>query len=159
MKLLLDTHVLIWWSSSSERLSTNVYNLITDTSNTLIFSIASIWEMQIKVQSGKLHLNLSLPNLIERQKQINDIKILPIELDHIYALEGLQNHHRDPFDRILIAQSIVEEIPLLSVDTVFDSYLVQRIWQYKLLIKSSLIVGWVERSETQHKNIFKIYLI
>ncbi|AFY50211.1 hypothetical protein Nos7524_4453 [Nostoc sp. PCC 7524] len=128
MKLLLDTHLLIWWSSSSEKLSTKVYDLINDPSNNLIFSIASIWEMQIKVQSGKLRLNLSLPNLIESQKQINNIQILAIEPEHIYTLDGLPNHHRDPFDRILIAQSIFEKIPLLSVDTVFDLYPIQRIW-------------------------------
>jgi PIN domain nuclease of toxin-antitoxin system len=129
MKLLLDTHVLIWWSSSSEKLSFNVYNLIADPSNTLVFSIASIWEMQIKLQSGKLSLNLSLPNLIERQQELNKLQILPIGLPHVYAIEGLENHHRDPFDRILIAQSIVENVPLLSIDVVFDSYPVQRIWE------------------------------
>lgn len=129
MKLLLDTHVLIWWSSSSERLSTNVYNLITDTSNSLKFSIASIWEMQIKSQSGKLRLNSPLPNLIKTQMQVNNLQILPIELSHIYALDDLPNHHRDPFDRILIAQAIVEKIPLLSIDVAFDSYPVQKIWE------------------------------
>ncbi|MEA5507141.1 type II toxin-antitoxin system VapC family toxin [Halotia wernerae UHCC 0503] len=129
MKLLLDTHVLIWWSSSSEKLSLNVYNLIVDPNNTLLFSIASIWEMQIKLQSSKLSLNSALPNLIERQQQVNKLQILPIELSHIYALEDLPSHHRDPFDRILIAQSIIENIPLLSIDMVFDSYPVQRIWE------------------------------
>jgi len=129
MKLLLDTHVLIWWSSSSERLSSHVYNLITDTSNSLKFSIASIWEMQIKCQSGKLRLNSPLPNLIKTQMQVNNLQILPIELSHIYALEDLPNHHRDPFDRILIAQAIVEKIPLLTIDVAFDSYPVQKIWE------------------------------
>ncbi|WGV27878.1 type II toxin-antitoxin system VapC family toxin [Halotia branconii] len=129
MKLLLDTHELIWWSSSSEKLSLNVYNLIVDPSNTLMFSIASIWEMQIKLQSGKLNLNSALSNLIERQQQVNKLQILPIELSHIYALESLPSHHRDPFDRILIAQSIVENIPLLSIDMIFDSYPVQKIWE------------------------------
>ncbi|HEY9798881.1 MAG TPA: type II toxin-antitoxin system VapC family toxin [Leptolyngbyaceae cyanobacterium] len=128
MKLLLDTHVLVWWSSSSERLSTKVYNLITDPSNTLMFSIASVWEIQIKYQLGKLNLSSQLPNLIESQQRINKLQILPIELAHIYALDGLPNHHRDPFDRIVIAQAIVENIPLLSADTVFDAYSIQKIW-------------------------------
>ncbi|BAY38883.1 hypothetical protein NIES2111_32320 [Nostoc sp. NIES-2111] len=128
MKLLLDTHVLIWWSSSSERLSANVYNLITDTSNTLMFSIASVWELQIKYQLGKLNLSSPIPNLIESQQRINNLQILPIELSHIYALDGLPNYHRDPFDRIVIAQAIVEKIPMLSADTVFDAYAVQKIW-------------------------------
>jgi PIN domain nuclease of toxin-antitoxin system len=128
MKLLLDTHVLVWWSSSLERLSTNVYDLITDPTNTLMFSIASVWEIQIKYQLGKLNLSSQLPNLIESQQRINKLQILPIELSHIYALDGLPNHHRDPCDRIVIAQTIVENIPLLSVDTVFDAYPVQKIW-------------------------------
>ncbi|BAT53381.1 hypothetical protein NOS3756_23410 [Nostoc sp. NIES-3756] len=112
MKLLLDAHVLIWWSSSSERLSANVYNLITDTSNTLMFSIASVWELKIKYQLGKLNLSSPIPNLIESQQRINNLQILPIELSHIYALDGLPNYHRDPFDRIVIAQAIVEKIPI-----------------------------------------------
>ncbi|UKO97063.1 type II toxin-antitoxin system VapC family toxin [Nostoc sp. UHCC 0870] len=128
MKLLLDTHVFIWSVGNTKKLSENVRSLLIDTNNTWFISIASVWELQIKYQIGKLNLPSSIPNLIETQLQVNKLKILPIELDHIYALEGLQNHHRDPFDRILIAQSIVEEIPLLSVDTVFDSYPVQRIW-------------------------------
>jgi PIN domain nuclease of toxin-antitoxin system len=127
MKLLLDTHLLIWWSSSPERLSTNVYNLITDPSNTFIFSIASVWEIQIKYQLGKLNLISPLPSLIETQQRVNKLRILPIELAHIYALDGLPNHHRDPFDRIVIAQAIVEKMPLLSADTVFDAYPIQKI--------------------------------
>ena len=68
-----------------------------------MLSIASVWEMQIKLQLGKLNLNLPLPELIENQRQINEIQILPIELKHVYALKDLPQHHRDPFDRILIA--------------------------------------------------------
>ncbi len=128
MRLLLDTHVLIWWSSSSERLSTNVYNLVTDPSNTLLFSIASIWEMQIKVQTGKLNLISPLPNLIENQQQKNKIHLLPIDISYVYPLDSLPNHHRDPFDRILIAQAMVENIPLVSIDAVFDAYPIQRMW-------------------------------
>ncbi|MGH1396757.1 MAG: type II toxin-antitoxin system VapC family toxin [Trichormus sp.] len=128
MKLLLDTHVLIWSVGEPKKLSDNVRTLLMDTNNSWLVSIASIWELQIKYQLGKLNLHLSLDNLIETQKQVNNLKILPIELEHIYTLNGLQNHHRDPFDRILIAQSIFEKIPLLSVDTVFDLYPIQRIW-------------------------------
>jgi PIN domain nuclease of toxin-antitoxin system len=128
MRLLLDTHILIWWSSNSERLSENVHNLITDANNTIIFSIASVWEMQIKLQRSKLTIELPLPELIETQKQTNGLQILPIELSHIYTLDGLPNHHRDPFDRILVAQAIFEKIPLLSIDVIFDAYPINRIW-------------------------------
>ena len=128
MKLLLDSHVLIWWSSSSEKLSKNVYDLIDDTNNTLLFSIASVWEMQIKLQLGKLNLNSNLPDLIDNQKRVNNLQILPIELNHIYALNNLPSHHKDPFDRLLIAQAIVEQIAIVSIDEVFNNYPIQRLW-------------------------------
>ncbi|MBV6624158.1 MAG: type II toxin-antitoxin system VapC family toxin [Rivularia sp. (in: Bacteria)] len=128
MKILLDSHVLIWWASSSEKLSKKVYDLINDTSNTLLFSIASVWEMQIKLQLGKLNLNSTLPTLINNQQRVNNLQILPVELTHIYALNNLPSHHKDPFDRLLIAQAIVEQIPLASIDEVFDNYPIQRLW-------------------------------
>jgi PIN domain nuclease of toxin-antitoxin system len=128
VKLLLDSHVLIWWASSSEKLSERVYSLINDTNNTLVFSIASVWEIQIKLQLGKLNLNSSLPVLIENQQRVNNLQLLPIELTHIYALTNLPNHHRDPFDRLLIAQANVEQVPIVSVDSVFDNYPIQRLW-------------------------------
>ncbi len=128
MKLLLDTHILIWWSLDSGKLTRKVYELLTDSSNTLVVSIASIWEMQIKVQLGKLDLEKKVSELITHQQQINNLEVLPIDPTHVYALESLPNEHRDPFDRIIIAQSIVEAIPLLSADRVFDRYLVDRIW-------------------------------
>lgn len=129
MRLLLDTHVLIWSTGNPEKLSERVRSLLTDNNYSWIVSVASIWEMQIKSQSGKLNLNSTLPDLIKNQQQVNNLQILPIELSHIYALKDLPIHHRDPFDRILIAQSIVENIPLLSIDMVFDSYPVQKIWE------------------------------
>ncbi|PHM09347.1 type II toxin-antitoxin system VapC family toxin [Nostoc sp. 'Peltigera malacea cyanobiont' DB3992] len=129
MKLLLDTHVIIWSAGNPEKLSQGVRNLLIDTNNLWVVSMASIWELQIKSQLGKLNLSSSLPNFIETQQRVNNLQILPIELTHIYALEALPSHHRDPFDRILIAQAIVEKIPLLSVDAIFDVYPVQRIWE------------------------------
>jgi PIN domain nuclease of toxin-antitoxin system len=128
MNVLLDTHTLIWFSISPSRLSERIINLLSDADNNLFLSIASVWEMQIKFQLGKLNLNLPLPELIETQKQTNGLQILPIELSHIYTLDGLPNHHRDPFDRILVAQTIFEKIPLLSIDAIFDAYPINRIW-------------------------------
>ncbi|MEO0840633.1 MAG: type II toxin-antitoxin system VapC family toxin [Cyanobacteria bacterium J06633_8] len=128
MKLLLDSHVLIWWASSSEKISKKVYNIINDTNNTLLFSLASVWEMQIKLQLGKLNLNSNLPTLIDNQQRVNNLQLLSIELNHIYALNNLPPHHKDPFDRLLIAQAIVEKIPLASIDEVFDNYPIQRLW-------------------------------
>ena len=128
MKLLLDTHVLIWWSLDSAKLSRKVYDLLTDSNNTLVVSIASVWKMQVKVQLGKLDLDGKVSELITHQQQVNNLEILSIDLTHIYALESLQNEHRDPFDRMMIAQSIVEEMPLLSADKIFDRYPVDNIW-------------------------------
>ncbi len=128
MKLLLDTHVLIWWSLDSVKLTKKIYELLTDPDNTLVVSIASIWEMQVKVQLGKLDLDKKVSELIAHQQQVNNLEVLPIDPAHVYALENLPNEHRDPFDRIIIAQSIVEAIPLLSADKVFARYPVERIW-------------------------------
>lgn len=94
---------MIWSTANPQNLSPQVTDLLADTNNYWVISIASIWEMQIKLQLGKLNLNLPLPELIENQRQINEIQILPIELKHVYALKDLPQHHRDPFDRILIA--------------------------------------------------------
>jgi PIN domain nuclease of toxin-antitoxin system len=84
--------------------------------------------MQIKIQAGKLTLDLPLHELIETQQQSNDLQLLPIKLTHIYALKDLPNHHRDPFDRILMAQAIVEKMPLISIDMIFNNYPVEKIW-------------------------------
>lgn len=99
-----------------------------DETNLWFLSLVSVWEMQIKRQLGKLSLNLPLPELIASQQQTNSLQLLPIELNHIFTLENLPQFHRDPFDRLLIAQAITEQIPLLSIDTVFDHYPFQRLW-------------------------------
>jgi PIN domain nuclease of toxin-antitoxin system len=90
-----------------------------------MISVASIWEMQIKLQLGRLRLTLPLRNLIESQQQANNLQVLPIELSHVLALDNLPLHHRDPFDRLLIAQSNVEDAPLVSMDRAFSEYQVQ----------------------------------
>jgi PIN domain nuclease of toxin-antitoxin system len=128
MNLLLDSNVLIWFTLTPDRLSTTVTQLIADQNNSLFLSIASIWEIQIKLQTRKLTLHLPLPHIINDLQQTSDIKILDISLPHIYALESLPNEHRDPFDRMMIAQSLITGMPLLSADKIFDRYPVQRIW-------------------------------
>lgn len=128
MNLLLDTHVFIWWSISPKRLSSQVEKLVSNVDNTLFLSLASIWEMQIKSQLGKLDLDVGLSELVQKQQEVNSLNLLPIEVNHIYALTNLADHHKDPFDRLIIAQSIVENIDLISIDKVFDQYLVNRIW-------------------------------
>ena len=128
MQLLLDTHSFIWWSINSEKLSPTVQNLLFNRNNRLFLSVASVWEMQIKLQLGKLKLNPSLQELIKNQITINNLEILSIDLSHIWTLATLNHYHKDPFDRLLISQSIAEIMPILSIDEIFDSYPVQRIW-------------------------------
>ncbi|MCA2721207.1 MAG: type II toxin-antitoxin system VapC family toxin [Microcystis sp. M048S1] len=128
MQLLLDTHSFIWWSINSEKLSLTVQDLLFDRNNRLFLSVASVWEMQIKLQLGKLQLNPSLQELIKNQITINNLEILSIDLAHIWTLATLIHYHKDPFDRLLISQSITEIMPILSIDEIFDRYPVQRIW-------------------------------
>ena len=127
-RLLLDTHTFIWLDLEPTKLSVDCRNLLLDRNNYLLLSLASIWEMQIKYQLGKLKLRLPLPDLIQEQRQVNNIQLLPIELNHIWTLDRLENHHRDPFDRLLIAQAIAEDLPILSDDGLFDLYPVERLW-------------------------------
>ncbi len=128
MKLLIDTHVLLWLAGDSKNLSEKAASLILDEKNSLFLSFASIWEIQIKSQLGKLDITRLLPDLIQEQCQSNEIQLLEVKLQHIYGLKGLPNHHRDPFDRLLISQSRIEQMPILSIDRAFDTYEVQRIW-------------------------------
>ena len=128
MKILLDTHTFIWWDSEQTKLPATVLHLCQDQTNTLILSVASVWEMQIKHQLGKLTLKLSLAEIIEAQRHTNNMKILSIHLPHVLALENLPAHHRDPFDRLIIAQANVEGAIVLSCDPIFKKYPVNVKW-------------------------------
>jgi PIN domain nuclease of toxin-antitoxin system len=128
MKLLLDTHTFIWWAIQKARLSAAALAAMQNTQNQLMLSIASLWETQLKTQLGKLHFNLPLSQLIEDQQRINGLQLLPIEPDHIYALGQLPYRHKDPFDRLLIAQTLTENLPMVSADPEFTTYPVQIIW-------------------------------
>ena len=122
MKLLLDTHVFLWLNQQPEKLTDKILNLCGDSNNALYLSHVSPWEIQIKNQLGKLDLNVPLSVMIETQQQENGLKLLPITLPHIYALAELENHHQDPFDRLLIAQAMVESMMLLTVDSKIAKY-------------------------------------
>ncbi len=128
MKLLMDTHAFIWWDSDPAKLSPQVLTLCQDRQNILLLSVASVWEMQIKLHLGKLRLALPLREIVESQRQINNIEILPIMLAHVLALENLPFHHRDPFDRLLVAQAIVEEAVLVTADPNIAKYEAQVLW-------------------------------
>ena len=128
MKLLLDTHAFIWLNNEPSRLSETVRQLCQSGMHEFYLSLASPWEMQIKHQLGKLSLDVPLDELIQRNIQSNYIQLLPIESKHISHLERLPFHHNDPFDRVIIAQAVVEQMTIISVDSAFSAYSVAVIW-------------------------------
>ena len=128
MKFLLDTHTFIWWDSQSKQIPTDALTLISSPEHSLLLSLVSIWEIQIKAHLGKLELRQPLLKLVQRQESQNGIVILPITLSHISELDQLPWHHKDPFDRLLIAQSRVESARLVSKDSVFEQYDCQTLW-------------------------------
>ena len=128
MKLLLDTHMLLWFIAGSANLSADARSLIEDVSNEKFVSIVSIWETAIKVSIGKMFLSASFDVLFPHQLEVNGFELLPVKVAHTSFVTTLPFHHRDPFDRLLIAQSIEEKMTLVSVDKVFDDYRITRLW-------------------------------
>ncbi|HAJ61322.1 MAG TPA: PIN domain nuclease [Cyanobacteria bacterium UBA8543] len=127
MKLLLDTHTFLWFINDSPQLSTDAKNLL-ESEVDLWLSVVSLWEIAIKTSLGKLTLPDTYDKFIPQQLTLNDIEILPISMAHLALVATLPFHHRDPFDRLLVAQAIVEKVSIVSIDVVFDSYTVNRIW-------------------------------
>ena len=127
MKLLLDTHALIWFSQADNNLSQTAKSAITNPENACFVSIVSFWEMAIKIKTGKLKLKFSLEDLKNLAMQ-NDIKILPITFAHILPITTMDLYHSDPFDRLLIAQAICENMAIISKDEKFSYYDVSVIW-------------------------------
>ncbi len=125
MKLLLDTHIFIWWADDPGKLPANVRAELENENNTLVLSVVSAWEIQIKFQLGRLTLSSPLETLIESQRQTNDLQLLPVELPHVLGLQALPHHHSDPFDRLLIAQAITENCTFVSVDATVTTYSVK----------------------------------
>ena len=117
MDILLDAHVLLWYVAGDTRLQPSHRSLIADPSNRKLVSIASLWEIAIKTSNGKLVAARPLHKLVPA-----GIGILPVQLPHLMRLQTLPHHHRDPFDRLLIAQALTENLTLLSVDTHFAAY-------------------------------------
>jgi PIN domain nuclease of toxin-antitoxin system len=127
-RLLLDTHTFLWWDSAPHRLSATVLALCRDPSVVLYLSLVSLWEIQIKSGLGKLPLTLPLAEIVRDQQARHGLQLLPITPAHIYALGALPPHHKDPFDRLLIAQALTEGLSLASVDGAFASYPIAVIW-------------------------------
>jgi PIN domain nuclease of toxin-antitoxin system len=128
MKLLVDTHAFLWYLTADPRLRASAQTLMADPANQLFLSRASLWEIGIKVSVGKLTLPAPYLTLIPQKLQQLGMQILEIQHHHIGAVIGLPFHHKDPFDRMMVAQSMVEQMPILSVDPGFDLYSIQRVW-------------------------------
>ncbi|MBD1882483.1 type II toxin-antitoxin system VapC family toxin [Microcoleus vaginatus] len=127
MNIILDTHTLLWYLEDSKNLSSKAAEIIEEPSNTLRVSIASLWEISIKLGLGKLSLQNSFSELEEVLKQLK-IEVLPITFSDTECYLNLPLHHRDPFDRILVAQAINHSLVLVSRDVAFDAYDLQRLW-------------------------------
>ena len=131
MRLLLDTHAFLWFIADDPQLSTRARTLIEDRANERLISAASLWEMAIKVSLGKLTLADPFDVFMPRELAANQVSVLPIELRHAVHVASLPfppSNHRDPFDRLIIAQGIVEGLTILSADTRFDAYPMTRTW-------------------------------
>lgn len=127
MKIILDTHAFIWFINGDEQLPIKAREYIQDMNNQRFLSIASAWEMAVKISLNKLSLQNSFYRLKEFLDE-NAIELLPINLNHLFPLINLELHHRDPFDRLIITQAIAEDCFILSKDEVFKLYPVKLLW-------------------------------
>lgn len=128
MRLLLDTHALLWFVLEDPRLSIDSQSVITNPNNQILVSIASLWEIAIKISIGKYQLSDPFESFWLEQLKLNRFTLLNVAIQHTARIITLPFHHRDPFDRLIIAQALVERIPIVSVDDVFDLYGVSRVW-------------------------------
>ncbi len=128
MRALLDTHAFLWWVLDKPQVSDRVREIIADGRNELLFSAASGWEIAIKAGLGKLEVQGDLERFLTEQLSRNAIEALPIYLSHALHIHTLPVHHRDPFDRLLVAQALLEKLPLLSADPQISRYPVEVIW-------------------------------
>jgi len=128
VKYLLDTHVFLWWIQDDQKLSPRARGVLSDGGNDILLSVASLWEIVIKVQIGKLSVPQPADRYLGRQLQTNAISTLPVEAAHALRLLKLPNHHKDPFDRLLVAQSQAENLPIVTADPAVKKYPVKTIW-------------------------------
>ena len=128
MKVLLDTHAFLWFAADDLRLSSVARATVEDPANDAYLSLASVWERAIKVSLGKLRLKANVKDFVTDKLGKSDIDLLVIDLAHVAKVADLPLHHRDPFDRLLFAQCLVMEMPLISRDPAAQLYGVHRIW-------------------------------
>ena len=125
---LLDTHTFLWLATEDERLSPTARELVLDPATDLFLSVGSVWEMAVKKSLGRMELTVPLSRLVAEQLKQLRTSLLEIRREHALLVETLPFHHRDPFDRLLVAQAIEERLPLLSADSQLDAYPVERVW-------------------------------
>ena len=128
MRHLLDSHTLLWYTLGTPQLSTTANGVIVNPASEILISPTSYWEIAIKISIGKLTLNQPYEDFIDACLNKYGFRILPVEPKHTARLIGLPFHHKDPFDRLLVAQAIVESIPIISSDAVLDAYGITRLW-------------------------------
>jgi PIN domain nuclease of toxin-antitoxin system len=128
MRLLLDTHAFLWFIQGSQNLSKTARDLIEDRENQKLLSIASLWEISIKVSIGKLDVGMAIAELVSREVYGNGFEVLAIQANHLDELTKLVFHHKDPFDRLIIAQALAERIPVVTRDEAFGRYPVSLLW-------------------------------
>jgi len=128
VRFLLDTHTFLWWITDDPHLSERARQVISDPENEMFLSAASGWEMAIKTQLGKLQLPDRFEQFIAEQLFRNNITSLPVMMSHALHVQSLPLHHRDPFDRLLIAQGQLEKMPIITTDSVFADYDVEIVW-------------------------------
>lgn len=128
MRVLIDTHSFLWFISGNVNLSARARESIEDLNNVRLLSTASIWEIGIKISTGKLNVGQPFALLIPQQLSTNLVGILDISIEHIAVVAGLPFHHKDPFDRMIVAQAIVEQVPIISKDPALDAYGITRLW-------------------------------
>lgn len=129
MKFLLDTHTFLWFLDENPRLADHPRQLIEDENNGIHLSTASLWEMAIKISVSKLQFPEAFDVFVIREVATNGFLLLPIEVGHLGLVATLPFHHRDPFDRLLAAQSLAENLPVISADSKLDAYGIQRVWE------------------------------
>lgn len=130
MKVLLDTHTFLWWIADDPQLSARARRVLGDSSNAVYFSAASGWEIAIKARRGRLSLAAGedLESFVAQQMAANGFEVLPINLRHALRIHSLPDHHKDPFDRMLVAQAISEELALVSANRTLAAYKVRVLW-------------------------------
>ena len=131
MRLLLDSHTFLWFIRGDPKLSGHAREAIEDVDNERLLSTGSLWELSIKASLGKLRLNMTIAELVREHVTGNAMSLLTIRPEHLDVLVTLPFHHKDPFDRLLIAQALTEGVAILGKDRIFDAYGVERVWKRK----------------------------